>query len=158
MTPLDAQYGEKEVRLLLDFAGAKGIVADRAHLSVVDAVNRDRPAALPCWLMDPDDPDSLTSRRPAEDFQPRPIPWDDVMSIIFTSGTTGNPKGVQLTTGNIASNVDATLAAIRVTGRDNFLHILPSSRLCQHRRAFAPSVRGPRDFLRTLKGPTSSPP
>ncbi len=155
VTPLDAQYGEKEVRLLLDFAGAKGIAADRAHGSVLDAVNRNRPTPLPCWLIDPDASDSLTSRRPAENFQPRPVPWDEVMSIIFTSGTTGNPKGVQLTTGNISSNVDATLAAIQVTGRDNFLHILPLHHAyASTAAAFAPlGIGATLTFCESLKGP-----
>src|SRR5437870_915270 len=34
---------------------------------------------------------------------------DDLATLVYTSGTTGNPKGAMLTHGNIASNVISTL-------------------------------------------------
>lgn len=155
VTPLDAQYGEKEVRLLLDFAGAKGIACDQDHQPVVEAINRNRRTPLLSWPIDVDAPESLSTRRPRVNFQPRPVPWDDVMSIIFTSGTTGEPKGVQLTTGNIATNVADVLAAIPVSGRDNFLHILPLHHAyASTAAAFAPLSAGASlTFCASLKGP-----
>jgi len=36
--------------------------------------------------------------------------WDDLATIMYTSGTTGNPKGVMLTHGNLLSNAGATMA------------------------------------------------
>ncbi|WP_225410093.1 AMP-binding protein [Stigmatella hybrida] len=50
---------------------------------------------------------------------------DDVASLIFTSGTTGNPKGVMLTHRNFASLVAKLAGAFSIGVGDGLLSILP---------------------------------
>ena len=65
-----------------------------------------------------------------------PLPWeamtvdpDDLAELVFTSGTTGTPKGVMLSQGNIASNVrDAARAAPRLA-EYRLLSVLPLSHM-----------------------------
>lgn len=52
---------------------------------------------------------------------------DDLAGIVYTSGTTGRPKGVMLTHGNIVSNVKATLECVFPQVGDIFLSFLPLS-------------------------------
>ena len=52
---------------------------------------------------------------------------DDLAGIVYTSGTTGLPKGVMLTHGNIVSNVKATLECVFPQVGDIFLSFLPLS-------------------------------
>ena len=60
---------------------------------------------------------------------PTPIEASDLAEIIFTSGTTGDPKGVMLTHGNITANVQAGVAVISI-GRDTrMLSLLPLSHM-----------------------------
>jgi long-chain acyl-CoA synthetase len=51
----------------------------------------------------------------------------DVATIIFTSGTTGQPKGVMLTHGNLSSNVQACHDVLTFTREDTALSLLPLS-------------------------------
>jgi len=51
----------------------------------------------------------------------------DLATVLYTSGTTGDPKGVMLTHGNITSNVLAALRVLGYSARDVVLSILPLS-------------------------------
>jgi len=50
---------------------------------------------------------------------------DDLLAIIFTSGTTGKSKGVMLTQRNIMFDAIASSKVIRVIEGDNFMSVLP---------------------------------
>ncbi len=52
---------------------------------------------------------------------------DDLAAIVYTSGTTGKPKGVMLTHRNVVANVQAILARVVPTVDDVFLSFLPLS-------------------------------
>lgn len=58
---------------------------------------------------------------------PRPVPArsDDVAFIQYTSGSTGNPKGVALTHANLLANIRAMAQAIEAGPRDVFVSWLP---------------------------------
>lgn len=52
---------------------------------------------------------------------------DDLAAIVYTSGTTGKPKGVMLTHRNVMSNVKAVMSVIQPLPEDVFLSFLPLS-------------------------------
>ena len=54
---------------------------------------------------------------------------DDLATLVYTSGTTGNPKGAMLTHGNIASNVAASLQVLPLQSGWTAMSILPLSHI-----------------------------
>lgn len=68
-----------------------------------------------------------------EEFRERALSVEpgDVATILYTSGTTGQPKGVMLTHNNIASNVRASRMVLEVSEADNTVSFLPLSHILQ---------------------------
>jgi long-chain acyl-CoA synthetase len=90
-----------------------------AQAGAADLTSDARLIALEHWLGSKfDTPD--TNRR----VHVRP---DDLAAIVYTSGTTGRPKGVMLSHENILSNVKAILKRLPYNCGDVFLSFLPLS-------------------------------
>jgi O-succinylbenzoic acid--CoA ligase len=84
--------------------------------------------------------DTLVQSRPDEPVErPEPVEWgrDETALILFTSGTTGRPKGVRLTFGNLIGSATATAFRLGVDPSDRWLCCLPIS----HMGGLAPVVR-----------------
>ncbi|MFE8700312.1 long-chain-fatty-acid--CoA ligase [Cytobacillus sp. FJAT-54145] len=58
-------------------------------------------------------------------FNREPLDENDVCSLLYTSGTTGNPKGVMLTHRNNYIHALSTMHHLRVSDEDVLLHVLP---------------------------------
>ena len=54
---------------------------------------------------------------------------DDLAELVFTSGTTGQPKGVMLSHRNITSNAIAAVTVVNIQASDRALSILPLSHM-----------------------------
>ena len=62
---------------------------------------------------------------PEAQAPPVPRAADDVAAILYTSGTTGKPKGAMLTQDNLASNGETLIDFWRFTPEDRLIHALP---------------------------------
>ena len=71
--------------------------------------------------------DWLARAAGAEAPPPAPPRPESLAAIVYTSGTTGRPKGVMLTHRNVVSNVEALLQSVAVRTDDLFLSFLPLS-------------------------------
>ena len=97
----------------------KRIVCADLQGSESPAATDSRVAALKSWLERGGSAEASTN-----DVALQP---DDLAAIVYTSGTTGRPKGVMLSHGNIVANVKAIDARIAASPNDIFLSFLPLS-------------------------------
>jgi malonyl-CoA/methylmalonyl-CoA synthetase len=65
------------------------------------------------------------AQRSAPAVLSEPVAASAVAALVYTSGTTGRPKGAMLTQANLAANAVALARAWRFSGQDRLLHALP---------------------------------
>jgi long-chain acyl-CoA synthetase len=120
LVPLDPNLEDPAARMILKKA--------RARIAVVDVGVRGRiGAALADTIEAPVLDMQLTATTgPGLDLDGHALSApDDVASILFTSGTTGDPKGVMLSHKNFCALLGSLLAVFPVTGKDRLLSVLP---------------------------------
>ncbi|MDR3647175.1 MAG: AMP-binding protein [Candidatus Babeliales bacterium] len=70
------------------------------------------------------------------DFKATEILQEDLVQIMYTSGTTGDPKGVMLSHHNLYSNLQTISQIIKVNVNDRILSILPLSHIYEQTIGF----------------------
>ena len=122
VVPLDAQLSENEVAVLLASSEAKGVFVSAACRQKLP-----RNASLLIVSLDPGDGVPFSGMLTAypDAALPQPPSAGDLAAILYTSGTTGDPKGVMLSQGNLASNCASCVKLDIVRPDDNMLCILP---------------------------------
>ncbi|MGD0415283.1 MAG: AMP-binding protein [Terriglobales bacterium] len=97
------------------------------------------------------DLDSIIAAGPA-DFQPIVPAESDLAALLYTSGTTADPKGVMLTHANLVGEANSVLATMKIGPEDALLGILPMFHvLAQMANLFLPLFNGARVvYLETL--------
>ena len=164
--PLDTAFHADQVKTLLIDSGASLLFCDVKHLPVaaeaVEGINiglvmtsaATERNPTPTNVSDPNfaaDLDSIFAAGPAG-FQPIVPAESDLAALLYTSGTTADPKGVMLTHANLVGEANSVLAVMKIGPQDALLGILPMFHvLAQMANLFLPLFNGARVvYLETL--------
>jgi len=122
VVPMNFQARSRDLRPWLEHCGARFVVHQRGHLpsEQVLATAAFPPAALALGAGQ----SLAASGPPRQGDRALPAP-SDVAMILYTSGTTGAPKGVTLTHGNLAANSAAVVAYLQLDRDDRVVTVLP---------------------------------
>src|ERR1700733_13654674 len=162
VVPLDTALYADQLATLLKDSGSSALFCDTKHAQVAREAVVNLNAGL--VLMDPDRMVELPVNenwlatlpaifdRGKKDFQPVASGPDDLASLLYTSGTTADPKGVMLTHANLLGEVEAVFNWVEIGPGDALLGVLPMFHvLAQMANLMIPLVKGARVvYLETL--------
>jgi long-chain acyl-CoA synthetase len=160
--PLDTALHDDQVLKLLKDSGTAAVFADVKHVPVIRRAAAELNVGL--ILTDPDrrtaqvEKDRFLATLPdifkagPGSFKVVPVKTEDLASLLYTSGTTADPKGVMLTHGNFLGEVDAVFNWVNIGPNDALLGVLPLFHvLALMANLLLPLVKGSRVlYLETL--------
>ena len=124
--PLNTAYTLRELDYFLSDAAPKLMVCDPAQRAGLEAI-ASRRAIAALETVDAAGQGSLAIAAAAApaDFADVPREGGDLAAILYTSGTTGHPKGAMLTHHGLSSNALTLAQCWRFSAADVLLHALP---------------------------------
>jgi long-chain acyl-CoA synthetase len=149
VNPVNLLSHTDAMRYVLDHADARVVLVSPDWEERVRELVRSIARPIEVVVVDPDDPDAFPAGSRAEvdpakkggpaGIDPARVDPESLGLLMYTSGTTGRPKGVMLTQSNLAASATAITATHALTERDRVAAVLP----LYHINAFAVTMLAP---------------
>lgn len=133
LTSLNPSYKEEETHYQLEDAGAKVLIVDESLLPIALAAEKNLTSLEEIIVVGNETPppgclrfDEWLAAQSSDPPPETPIhPAADLVALPYSSGTTGQPKGVMLTHQNLVCNYVQFVENHNITERDAALNFLP---------------------------------
>ena len=128
--PLNRTFPVGRTKLMFELSGCRAVVVDSESIEQLDELLAGRDAPVLILVPDLDDVSGMRQRlqphtvlgrndlTPAERWQVPEVEASDVAYLLFTSGSTGIPKGVMVAHRNVTAFLDHVTARFEVTEHD----------------------------------------
>ena len=123
--PLNPAYKEKELSYFLDDAKPSLFISNEETISSISDLSLEH-SINHLFVLNNDGSGNFSDLSTLEDnFITVDCSEDDIAALLYSSGTTGKPKGIMLSHGNISSNAESLVKAWGFQESDCLLHALP---------------------------------
>ena len=122
--PLNTAYKDHELSFLLEDADPALFICEKEVYEKIDSLNLKHPPSH-IFTIQIQEKDSIQAIKLAGIHEVVDCMEEDTAALLYSSGTTGRPKGIMLTHGNIGSNAMSLKEAWEFTANDCLLHALP---------------------------------
>ena len=117
--PINSFLKPAEVEFILADAGIEIVILDESMKDGFAKLASERPGLKAFFV------ESMAGQA-GEEAEPRSDTEEaDLAVIVYTSGTTGHPKGAMLSHGNLLANVESCREVLKAVGEDRFAVVLP---------------------------------
>ncbi|HBN82344.1 MAG TPA: AMP-dependent synthetase, partial [Clostridiales bacterium] len=120
--PIDKELHSEDIRDFMNSAECEAVCAESKFISELKPMIAEN---IKCMDFDDISQRSVSFLPKESEVDNITLPKDEMQILIFTSGTTGNSKGVCLSQYNICSNIHSTVSVVRIKPDDKTLSILP---------------------------------
>jgi len=142
VSPLNLHAQPAHLEYVLDHSDANVVFVDKSESDRLNTAIRKVKRDIRVSVIDIDQP-ALFSSNDTTDTRLPDVGEQDSALLLYTSGTTGRPKGVVLTHGNMVAGGEYTTGAHRLTSEDRALCSLPLYHInAEVVSAVAPLIRG----------------
>ena len=124
--PLNPDYKENELEFFINNAAPSVIITDQKNLDVFDRL-ASKNDIQHIFTMNENGQGTFVEKSKLENqrFETFKTPSDHIAALLYSSGTTGTPKGIMLTHENLISNTRTLVKSWQFTDDDVLLHALP---------------------------------
>jgi long-chain acyl-CoA synthetase len=147
IVPINFRLPPHEVKYIIDHSGSRVVVVDQALLPVIEAIRASLDSADHFILMGDERCEGYLSYEEllasgTAKFDAPEVNDEELLGLFYTSGTTGEPKGVMLSHRNMLANIANSEGVYNYFLTDIYLHAAPMFHLADGAAVFTHTANG----------------